>query len=420
MSALLIENARLLDPATGLDAPGSALVRDGVIEALGDGVAAPDDAKRVNVGGAALAPALIDLRARACAPGDGGSEHLNATLHAAARGGVGTVVLAPESGRGLGAPEDVEWVAAQALDAPVRLVCAGLAARDDRMGEIGLMLRAGAVFVGDGGAPIADSRFVRRLLSYSAGFETWLSLRAEDAFLADGTCASEGDLAARLALPARPAFSEALAVERDSGLAALTGARLLIDRVTTREGLERVAAARQRGVEIAATAPITHLMFNEVDAGGFDTRFRLDPPLRAQADREALIAAVARGEIDAVVSDHQPTQAFEKANPFADAPAGSANLEALLPALCTLVADRRLSLLEALAPVTSGPAGLLGLEQGQLAEGAPADLVLFDPDAPIVFEPIETASPSAFSGRRLFGRVLMTLVEGAIMAQAQP
>ncbi|MEO1038167.1 MAG: amidohydrolase family protein [Pseudomonadota bacterium] len=419
MSALLIENVRLIDPASRLDVHGGLLVRDGRIEAVGEAVDAPHDVERMDGGGAVLAPALIDLRARAAEPG-AGPERLHETLRRAAAGGIGTLVLAADSGSGIATPEQVEWVGARAVSSPVRLLASGLAVRDGAMAEIGLMLKAGAVYLSDGGIPQADSSLVRRLMAYSAGFEAWFSLRAEDAFLARDTTATEGDLSARLALAARPALSEALAIERNAGLAALSGGRLLVDRVTTREGLAAIANARLRGVEIAATAPITHLMFNEVDAGGFDTRYRLEPPLRAQSDREALIEALSEGRIDAIVSDHTPVQGFEKANPFSDAPPGSAHLEAVLPALCSLVAENRLSLLEALAPVTSGPAGLLGLNQGRLTPGAPADLVLFDPDAPIVMPRVANDPPSAFSGRRLFGRILMTMVDGAIIVEPQP
>lgn len=162
-------------------------------------------------------------------------------------------------------------------------------------------------------------------------------------------------------------------------------------------------------------------MFNEVDAGNFDGRFRLEPPLRTQEDREALIEAVRDGTIDAVVSDHVPVSRVDKSNPFADAAPGSANLEALLPALLSLVEEGHLTLLQALRPVTSGPAGLFGLAQGRIEEGAPADLIVIDPSAPVVFgrDGLVSQGSSAFTGRRLFGKALMSFVEGAIIMQPE-
>lgn len=418
---MLLQNARLIDPASGHDGTGDIRIRDGLIIEIAQDLAARDGEHVHDLRGAALAPALIDLRGWA-KPGAGGRGGLNATARAAAAGGVGTLVLAPDSGEGLTRPEDFASIETAALTSPVRLLPAGLAVdAGGEMGEIGLMLRAGAALVGDGGAAIADTRLARRLLAYASTFDAWVSLRAEEPHLARGTCAHESDLAMRLGLPARPGAGERLAIERGAALCELTGARLLLDRVTTADGLAALAAARARGLELAATAPITHFLFNEVDAGAFDARFRLEPPLRAESDRLALIDALANGDIDAVVSDHRASTGEAKAHPFPEAEAGSATLEALLPALCTLAADGRLALIEALRAVTSGPADLLGLDQGRLEPGAPADLVVFDPDAPVVYGCAGLAcdASSAFENRRLFGKVLITIVEGAIIHQPE-
>ncbi|MFP4518566.1 MAG: dihydroorotase [Oceanicaulis sp.] len=417
----LLTNARLIDPASGHDGPGAMRVRDGLIIEIAEELQPRDGETVHDLQGAALAPALIDLRCRA-KPGAGGAAGLDATARAAAAGGVGTVVLAPDSGPGLSHPEDFASIETAALTSPVRLLPSGLAVDSaGEMGEIGLMLRAGAGLIGDGGAAIADTRLARRILAYASTFDAWVSLRAEDPHLARGTCAHESDLAMRLGLPARPGSGERMAVERGAALCELTGSRLMFDRITTAEALAALAAARARGLELAVTAPVTHFIFNEVDAGGFDARFRLEPPLRSETDRLALIKALADGDIDAVVSDHHASTGEAKAHPFPETEAGSANLEALLPALCTLAADGRVSLIDALRPVTSGPADLLGLDQGRLEPGAPADLVAFDPEAPVVYGRggLACTASSAFENRRLFGRTLITIIEGAIIHQPE-
>jgi len=418
---MLLQNARLVDPASGHDATGDMRIRNGLIIEIARGLAPCDGETVHDLSGAALAPALIDLRCWA-KPAAGGASGLDATAHAAAAGGIGTLVLAPDSGDGLSRPEDFASMETAALTSPVRLLPSGLAMdAAGEMGEIGLMLRAGAAFVGDGGAAIADTRLARRVLAYASTFDAWVSLRAEDPHLAHGTCAHESDLAMRLGLPARPGAGERLAIERGAALCELTGARLMLDRITTRDGLTALAAARARGLELAATAPVTHFIFNEVDAGGFDARFRLEPPLRSEADRLALIQALSDGEFDAVVSDHRAATGEAKAHPFPEAEPGSANLEALLPALCTLAADGRVSLIDALRPVTCGPADLLRLAQGRLEPGAPADLVVFDPEAPVIYgrSGLSCTASSAFDNRRLFGKVLITIIEGAIIHQPQ-
>jgi dihydroorotase len=421
MSGVLIRDGRVIDPASGFDETADVRIADGVIVEIGAGLEAEAGEEIVDATGRVVAPALIDLRARACEPGDGAPESLDVTARAAAAGGIGTLVLAPDSGDGVRRPEDIELIEARSLALPVRMLVAGLAVDGDGLAEIGLMLRAGAAYVGDGGAPIADAALARRALAYAGGFDAWASLRPEEASLATGTVAHESDMSVRLGLAVRPGVSEAIAARRDSALAELTGAQLIFDRVTTAAGLDQVRAARRQELEVAATAPVTHLMFNEVDAGGLDPRYRLDPPLRGQADREALIAAIADGTIDAVVSDHAPVPAEAKDQPFAGAAPGSANLEALLPELCALVAEGRLDLVDALRVVTSGPADILGLEQGRIAEGTPADILVFDPDAPNVYgkHGLVSRAPSAFEGRRLHGRVLHLFVEGAIILQSE-
>ncbi|MCW5723859.1 MAG: amidohydrolase family protein [Maricaulaceae bacterium] len=420
--AFAIVGARLVDPASGFDGPGGVLVENGVIAAAGAQVTAQsvEGAEIIDARGAILCPALIDLRAGVEPMFAPGGETPASLADAAAAGGVGTLVLGPCPATPFDAPEAVAALMREGERQPVNVLIAAGATRSlagEAMAELGLMAECGGAFAACVN-PVADTLLMRRLMAYAAGFEMWLAARPSDAALKAGTAANEGDQAARMGLPAEPAISERIAIERDAALAELTGARLLIDRVSTAEGLAAAAAARRKGLETGVTAAIASLVFNEVDAGAFDAAMRLDPPLRAEDDRAALVEAVRGGLIDAVVSDHRPLPDEAKTAPFGEAAPGSTGVETLLAALLGLVHDGQLELIAALRAVTSGPADLLGLPQGRIAEGAPADLTLFDGDAPWVFRAADGRSArrnSAFEGRRLQGRVLLTAVDGAII-----
>ena len=289
------------------------------------------------------------------------------------------------------------------------------------MAEIGLMREAGAAYVTDGDRTVADSKLLRRVLTYAKTHGALVAHRPADPFLSEGACATEGELASRLGLPAAPALAERITLERDLALAELTGARLLVDQITTADSCARLAAARARGVQASATASINHLSFNELDVGDYRTFYRLDPPLRAEADRLALIEAVASGLVEAVTSAHTPAPAEDKRLPFAEAAPGAVGLETLLPALLSLHHEGLVALLPLVRAVTLGPARLLGLEAGRIAPGAPADLVLCDIGAPRVIDAgrlLSKSKNSPFDGRRLQGEVLLTLVDGRVVHRA--
>ena len=412
-----IIRARLIDPASGRDEEGGVLVENGVISAIG-AIEADSADEVIDAGGRILAPALIDLRCAREPAFTADAETLDTLTAAALAGGFGTIVLAPNAISPLDKPEGIASSLRAMRDLPVRCLTAcgaTVGLKGEAMAELGLMARAGAVYAGQGDTPIADSRVMRRLLAYAAHLDLWVSVRPADAWLAAGAVASEGDQSARLGLPSEPDISERIAIDRDVSLAELSGGRLLIDRLSTAQGLAALRRARSRDLDIAATAAIAHLVFNEVDAGGLDSAFRIDPPLRAESDRLALVDGLRKGEIDAIVSDHRPTPVDDKGEPFADAVSGSLALETLLSALLALVHEGDLDLIDALRPLTSGPAGLLGLDQGRLDIGAPADLILIDGDAPWVVDPAAFASArsnSAWAGRRMTGRVTDTFVGG--------
>lgn len=420
MSAITIRNARIVDPATGRDELASLRVENGLIVEIGDGIAQDGD-HIIDADGAILAPALIDLRAAIEPAFTPGGETLDSLARAAVTSGIGTMVISPTCDMPMDQPETITSLRAAALPLPVRtLICGGatIGLAGENLSELGLMAASGAAFVAQGDGPIADTATLRNLLSYASGFELWVACPPRDPGLSRNTVAAESEAAARFGLNVEPTVSERMAIDRDASLAELTGARLMIDRVSTRDGVDAISRARKRGIEICATASIASLVLNAVDADGLDPAFRLSPPLRHEDDRRALVAAIESGLIDAVVSDHHPLDLDRKAQPYADAAPGSISIETLLAAMLGLVHEEELDLISALRPLTIGPAELLGLPQGRLEEGAPADLVLIDGDTPWVFDTRGSASArrnSAWHNRRFQGRVLMTMVDGGIV-----
>jgi dihydroorotase len=421
MTALAILNARLLDPASDYDGPGAVLIVDSVITEVihGAHAHAPDGVEVIDAGGLCLAPGLIDIRVKTGEPGAEPKETLKSASLSAAAGGVTTIVVQPDTDPAIDDPAMIDHI--QRRGAALNLVnvrAAGAATRGrdgQRMAEIGLMDEAGALYFTDGDHVIANTRTLQRVMSYAAAFNALIACRPADPWLSEGAVATSGELATRLGLSSVPAIAERIQLERDLALVEQTGARFLVDQISTEGALETLARARGRGLEVAASVSINHLCFNELDIGDYRTFYRLDPPLRAESDRQALIEAVRDGLIDAITSAHAPAPAEDKRRPFGEAAPGAVGLETLLPAALTLHHEDGLDLLDVLRPLTSGPAGLLGLDAGVLKAGAPADLVLFDPGAPIVIDADTLKSKSKnspFDGRRLQGKVIGTFVNG--------
>ena len=418
-------NARLVDPETGYDGPGAVVVSGGVIADIARGrdfTELSSDVRVIDCNGGMLAPGLVDLRVKTGEPGAETKETLRSAAQAAAAGGVTSIVVQPDTDPAVDDPSVVDFILRRAQDIEsCHIHAAGAATkglRGEQMAEIGLMRDAGARYITDVDRPIIDSKVMRRILSYAASFGMALAHRPQDPWLSKGAAATEGEFASRLGLPSAPAASERIGLERDLALAELSGGRLLVDQITCGAALEALARAKGRGVNAVATASINHLSFNELDIGDYRTFARMDPPLRAEDDRQALIEALACGLVDIVVSAHAPAPAEDKRLPFDEATPGGVGLETLLPALLSLYHDGRLPLVDLMRTVTLAPARFLGLPTGRLASGAPADLVLCDLNAPVIIDAdklVSKSKNSPFDGRRLQGQVVMTVCGGVIV-----
>ncbi|MFL1460905.1 dihydroorotase [Roseococcus sp. DSY-14] len=416
MSALLITNARLLDPASGLDAPGALLVQDGRIAALSGAPA--EGAEVLDAGGAVLCPGLVDLRARVGEPGAEHRETIASAAQAASAGGVTTMAVPPDTDPALDDPALVEWLARRGEATrsvtllPVAAATKGCAGKE--MAEFGLLREAGAVAFSDGNRAIASARSMRLALSYARAFGMMVVQHPEEPSLAAGA-ATEGELATRLGLPASPAAAEAIQVARDIALARLTGGHVHFAQVSTGAALDLVRAAKAEGLRVTCDTAPPYFDLNETAIGGFRTYAKLSPPLRSDADRQAVVAALADGTVDAIASDHAPQDADDKRLPFAQAAAGGTGLATLLAVTLARVHGGDLTLVQALALLTCRPAALLGIEAGALRVGAPADLCLFQPGRAWQVKAGQMpgkAQNTPWDGRALEGKVIGTWKNG--------
>lgn len=419
MADTLITNARLLDPASGLDAPGALLIRDGLIADCGAGLNAPEGATVVDAAGACLAPGLIDLRANLGEPGAEHRETIASAAQAAAEGGITTICVLPDTDPALDDPALISFIARRGEATgsvtllPYGAATAGCAGKE--LAEYGLLREAGAIAFTDGVRAIASARSMRLALSYARAFGSFIVQHPEEPSLAAGGAATEGELATRLGLPGITPAAEAMMVARDIALARITGGHVHFAHISTAAALDLIRAAKAEGLAVTCDTAPPYFDLNETAIGDYRSYAKLSPPLRTEADRQAVVAALTDGTIDAIASDHQPRDADDKRLPFAQAEAGGAGLATLLGVTLARVHAGDVPLLTALGLLTARPANLLDLPQGRLAKGAPADLVLFHPDRGWKVEAGKLpgkAQNSPFDGRALEGRVLGTWKAG--------
>jgi dihydroorotase len=419
---ILLANARVVDPSRDLDQVGDVLIADGVIKDAGRNIRAagvPEGAEIVDCEGRVVAPGLIDMRAFIGEPGAEHRETLASASQAAAAGGVTTVVCQPETDPPIDDPATVDFVLRRARDTaivhilPMAALTKGLEGKE--MTEIGLLKAAGAVAFTNGLKSVMNAQVFRRTLTYAADFDALVVHHTEDVNLVGDGVMNECEYASRLGLLGIPKEAETVMLARDVRLAARTKARYHAASITCADSVEVMRRAKDANLPVTASATINHLALNENDIGSYKTFLKLAPPLRAEEDRQALVAAIKEGVIDVVVSDHNPQDVEVKRLPFADAAIGAVGLETMLPVGLRLVHDGSLPLLKLLQAMSTRPAELLDIPGGTLRSGAPADLIVFDPDVPWVLERDTLKSRcnnTPFDEARLTGRVLRTIVAG--------
>lgn len=418
-----LTNVRLIDPEAGTDELGYVTIRDGVIADLGAGdwpMGAEDG------GGACLAPGIVDIGVKVSEPGERHKESFGSAGQAAAAGGVTTIVTRPDTLPAIDTPETLEFVTRRANEAsPVRVLpmAALTKGREGReMVEIGFLRDAGAVAFTDCDRVVTDTKVLSRCLTYARSLGALVIGHPQDPGLSGGAVATSGKFAALKGLPAAPAMAERIGLDRDLGLVEMTGVRYHADQITTARALRRLERAKAAGLDITAGISIHHLTLNEFDVGDYRTFFKVKPPLRSEDDRLACVDALADGLIDTISSMHTPQDEESKRLPFKEAASGAVALETLLPAALRLYHADQIGLPQLFRALSRNPAQRLGLDAGRLEIGAPADLVLFDPDAPFVLDRFTLRSKSKntpFDGARMQGRVLKTWVAGQEVFRAE-
>ena len=419
MNTSTIINARIINPEDGYDKLGSILIESGTISDFGPEV--KTKGQIIDAQGLVCAPGLIDMRVNTGEPGKENRETINTAANAAAAGGITSIVLMPDTNPVIDDISLVDFINRKAENAPINVFSAGALTKNldgSTLTEIGLMSEAGALMFSNGALPITNAQTMRRLLSYAGNFDCLISSRPLESSLSINTVAHESDFSARLGLSSSPAVSELIIVQRDIALAELTDGKLLIDLISSSKSLNAIKQAKLKHPNISCSVSINHLSLNENDIGDYRTFAKLDPPLREESDRLALLKGINQGIIDVIVSSHDPRPAGEKRLPYAQAASGAIGLETLLAAGLSLVADKQLNLMKFLAALTCNPAKLLGLDSGRISKSAPADLIIFDPNTPWVCKGKDFLSKSKntpFDGRLMTGRNIKTICKGKLV-----
>ncbi len=423
MRELWLVGGRILDPASGTDAPGSVVIRDGRVAAIEQGEGRPPEGvDRIDCAGKWIVPGFVDLHVHLREPGEEYKETIETGARAAVRGGFTSVVAMPNTKPPIDDPALVRFVLERGREAGLaRVYTSGAISkglRGETLAEIGGMKEAGAVCITDDGRPVMNAGLMRRALEYAATFDLPVMVHEEDLHLSNGAVMNEGAVSARLGLPGFPNAAEDVMVLRDIELAALTGAHLHIAHLSTAGAVRAVRAAKERGLKVTAEATPHHFTLTDEAVATYDTNAKMCPPLRSRTDVEAVREGLADDTLDAIATDHAPHSSLEKDVPFAQAANGIVGLETALPLTLRLVEEGVLSPMRAIELLSWGPARAFGLPGGRIAVGEPADITVVDPAVEWVVDADAFASKgrnTPFDGWKVRGRATHTIVGGRIV-----
>jgi dihydroorotase len=425
VSKIHIKSGRLIDPKNRIDAKQDVFIVDGKIAALGKAPAGFRADRTIDAANLVVCPGLIDLSARLREPGFEYKATLESEMQAAVAGGVTSLACPPDTDPPLDEPGLVEMLKYRAKNLnlvhvyPLGALTWKLGG--ERLTEMAVLRDAGCVAFSHADTPIPDTQVLWRALQYAATFGIAVWLRPQDGYLERGGVAHDGEVATRLGLQGIPAFAETIALSTILQLVRSTRARVHVCRLSTAEGVAMVRAAKSEGLPISCDTSAHHAHLSEIDLGYFDSHCHVVPPFRSLRDRDALRAGLVDGAIDALCSDHAPVDEDAKQIPFAESEPGVTGLELLLPLTLKWANEMSVSLLDALAKVTSTPAAILGVSAGALGVGHDADVCVFDPNARVrlTAEFLKSQGKNTpFIGYELPGRVRYTLVGGQVVYEA--
>ncbi|MBT4018847.1 MAG: dihydroorotase [Alphaproteobacteria bacterium] len=415
-------NARLMDPASDLDVAGGLIVKDGKISDVAPGLfadGAPKGAEVIDCEGHLLAPGLIDARAYLGEPGQEQKETMATASQAAAAGGITTIAAMASTDPCIDEVALVQYITRRARDTAIVNVvptaCVTRGRRGEEITEMGMLAEAGAVAFSDGHRAIGSPQVMRRALAYATGWDLLVIQHPEEPSMAASGAMNAGEMSTRLGIPGVPSIAEVMMVERDLRLVEMTGGRYHAACISTKASIDVIRQAKDKGLPVTCSAAAHHFALNELAVGEYRTFTKVSPPLRSEEDRLAVVAGLADGAIDCIVSDHSPHDQEAKRLPFAQAADGAIGLQTVLPLALELHHTKQVPLMRLLDALTRAPAKMLGLSSGRLAAGAPADLVLINLDMPWRITEsmfLSRSKNSAFEDRPAQGRAIRTIVAG--------
>ncbi len=423
MKPVLLRGGRVIDPASGRDEVADVLLAAGKVEAVGQALGTPDDADIIDATGRVVAPGFIDLHTHLREPGQEDLETIATGAASAVAGGFTAICAMPNTDPVCDNQGVVGFVVSQAEHAGMARVypigAVSLGQKGQQMAEFGELVGAGAVAVSDDGHPVMSSHLMRTALEYARVFGIPVADHCEEKSLAEGGAMHEGIVSTRLGLKGIPSAAEEIMVARDIILAELTGGHVHLCHMSTRGSVELIRRAKDKGLRVTAEACPHHFTLTHEACEGYNTNAKMNPPLREEADREAICQALRDGTIDAIATDHAPHHYDAKEREFDQAPNGIIGLETAFPlANAELVARGILTLPQLVDRMSTVPARIFGLPGGSLGKGAPADVVILDPDVAWTVEPSAFRSKSRntpFGGRSVRGRAVATIVRGQVV-----